>query len=279
MSATLLSTTAFADKKDDKKQAGNAAAGSGLNPKTFQPFRLKNVQPYNHNTKLFIFELAAPNAKLGLQTSSFILAKATVNDKEEVRPYTPINQHVPGEIHLLIKKYETGKVSKHVHALKVGDSLEMKGPMPKLKYEPNMKRRIGMIAGGTGITPMLQVINEILSNPSDNTEVSLLFANIAPEDILLKERLDARAAKHRNFKVHYVLERPPPDWKGSRGYVSADTIKRVMPPPGNDTLIYVCGPPPMMTAISGNKTPDYQQGELTGLLKDTGYTAAQVYKF
>jgi len=41
--------------------------------------------------------------------------------------------------------------------MKVGEALEMKGPFPKLPYKPNMRKNIAMIAGGTGITPMLQV--------------------------------------------------------------------------------------------------------------------------
>jgi NAD(P)H-flavin reductase len=44
-------------------------------------------------------------------------------------------------------------------------------PIPKLPYEPNKKKQIGMIAGGTGVTPMLQVLDAILSNPDDNTQV------------------------------------------------------------------------------------------------------------
>jgi predicted ferric reductase len=39
----------------------------------------------------------------------------------------------------------------------VGDKVEVKGPFPKIAYTANMKKKIGMIAGGTGITPMLQV--------------------------------------------------------------------------------------------------------------------------
>jgi cytochrome-b5 reductase len=58
---------------------------------------------------------------------------------------------------LVIKKYPDGKVSGWMHDLKVGDLVEVKGPFPKLAYVPNMKKSIGMICGGTGITPMLQV--------------------------------------------------------------------------------------------------------------------------
>jgi len=52
--------------------------------------------------------------------------------------------------------YPTGVMSKHMGELKVGDTLDIKGPFPKIPYKPNMKKTIGMVAGGTGITPMLQ---------------------------------------------------------------------------------------------------------------------------
>ena len=57
-----------------------------------------------------------------------------------------------------------------------------------------------MLCGGTGIAPMLQVIKEVLRNPDDKTEVSLVFANETFDDILLKSTLDELAAKHANFK-------------------------------------------------------------------------------
>ena len=83
------------------------------------------------------------------------------------------------------------------------------------------------IAGGTGITPMLQVIDAILRDKEDNTKVCpmiwfcsdllftvcmlftevllkqvyLIYGNISPEDILLKDKLDALATEHPNFKV------------------------------------------------------------------------------
>lgn len=163
--------------------------------------------------------------------------------------------------------------------LKVGDVVQMKGPIAKYQYKANTKKHVGLIAGGTGLTPMLQVADAILRNPEDKTEVTFIFANIAEEDILLRKQLDERAAKHKNFKVHYVLEKAPKDWSGSVGYVSKDIIQKHIPAPSNDNLVLVCGPPPMMKAISGAKNPDYSQGEVDGLLKDIGYTKEQVFKF
>lgn len=54
------------------------------------------------------------------------------NGKAAIRPYTPISKHdTIGEMHLLIKSYKDGVISKHIHSLKPGDELAIKGPIPK----------------------------------------------------------------------------------------------------------------------------------------------------
>ncbi len=57
------------------------------------------------------------------------------------------------------------------------------------------------IAGGSGLTPMLQVAQEITRNPEDKTEVTLVYANVSEDDILLRRELDDMTRKHKNFKV------------------------------------------------------------------------------
>ena len=92
--------------------------------------------------------------------------------------------------------------------MKVGDKLDFKGPILKRAYKPNEYEHIGMIAGGTGITPMLQVIDEIIENPADKTKVSLIFANQSVNDILLKEQLDKREQLHPDqLKIYYVVDK------------------------------------------------------------------------
>jgi cytochrome-b5 reductase len=268
-SLMMYSTARAAEKPKD-----------GLDPKEFKKFRLREVKPYNHNSSIFVFDLASPDAKLDMPVASFVLAKTVIDGKDVVRPYTPIDQHTTGTLNLLVKKYEKGNMSKHIHSLKAGDQLELKGPMPKLKYTPNMKKEIGMIAGGSGITPMLQVATEVLSNPADKTKVTLVFANVTEGDILLRERLDALAAKHPNLTIHYVLDKAPNSaWKGHVGFVDAALIKKLLPPPSKDTLILVCGPPPMMAAVSGDKAKDYSQGPIAGALAKLNYQQEHVFKF
>lgn len=107
-----------------------------------------------------------------------------------------------------------------------------------------------MIAGGTGITPMLQIIRAALKNPNDRTKISLIYANVNPEDILLRKELDDLASKHADrFSVFYVLNNPPTPWDGGVGFVSKEHIKDSLPPTSDDIKVLLCGPPPMMTAM------------------------------
>ncbi|XP_022143234.1 NADH-cytochrome b5 reductase-like protein [Momordica charantia] len=256
-----------------------------LNANKWIEFKLQDTARVTHDTQLFRFSFD-PTKKLGLDTASCLLTRAPSGQDAEgkikyvVRPYTPISDSdAKGYFDLLIKVYPQGKMSQHFASLKPGDVVEVKGPIEKIRYSPNMKKHIGMIAGGTGITPMLQVIDAILKNPDDNTQVSLLYGNVSPDDILLKQKLDLLAASHPNLKIFYTVDNPSKNWKGGQGYISKDMAVKGLPAPGNDTQILVCGPPGMMKHISGEKAKDYSQGELSGILKELGYTEEMVYKF
>ncbi|KAK7292075.1 hypothetical protein RIF29_07740 [Crotalaria pallida] len=256
-----------------------------LVPDKWVEFKLQDTARVSHNTQLFRFSFD-PTKKLGLDIASCIVTRAPLGQDAEgkpkyvIRPYTPISDpESKGYFDLLIKVYPEGKMSQHFASLKPGDVVEVKGPIEKLRYTPNMKKHIGMIAGGTGITPMLQVIEAIVKNPDDKTQISLLYANVSPDDILLKQKLDVLASSHPNLKVFYTVDNPTKNWRGGAGYISKDMVVKGLPAPSDDTLILVCGPPGMMKHISGEKAKDWTQGELSGVLKEAGYTEEMVYKF
>ena len=104
-----------------------------------------------------------------------------------------------------------------------------------------------MIAGGTGITPMLQLIRAIAKDPEDNTKVSLLYANQSEKDILLREELEEVAKNNPDkIKIWYTVDTAPEGWKYSTGFVNADMISQHLHPPSSETLVLMCGPPPMI---------------------------------
>ncbi|KXZ46595.1 hypothetical protein GPECTOR_42g806 [Gonium pectorale] len=293
LAAAALSGSAFAALNLDKvahADAPPAPPKGALNPNEFKAFKLVEKKQLTHNTFLYRFEL--PDGQTaGLNVASCLVTRAMLKAKPEdekpkmvVRPYTPTTKpDTKGYMDLVVKVYEKGVMSKHIDSLKVGDTLEMKGPIPKYPYQPNLKKHIGMVAGGTGITPMLQVIDAILDNPDDKTQISLVYANVSEADIILKDKIDALAAAHPGrFKVHYMVDKPSWGglfWKGGVGFITKDVLAAHLPAAAKDNLVMVCGPPGMMEAVSGNKAPDYSQGEVKGLLKELGFDTTNVYKF
>jgi len=239
----------------------SSQAKSVLKPDVFQEFELKEKTIISHNVAIYRFALPTPTSILGLPIGQHISIAATlptttatgeVLQKEIVRSYTPISgDHQPGYFDLLIKSYPTGNISKYMASLIVGQPIKVRGPKGAMVYTPNMVRHFGMIAGGTGITPMLQVIRAVIRGRAagDKTEVDLIFANVNKEDILLKEDLDQLVEQDKGFRVHYVLNNPPEGWAGDVGFVTPEMIKKHLPKPADDVKILLCGPPPMISAM------------------------------
>ncbi|KAM0748622.1 ferredoxin reductase-like protein [Meredithblackwellia eburnea MCA 4105] len=221
-----------------------------LDPANWQKYKLIDKIVISPNTAIYRFAL--PRGKiLGLPIGQHVSVSAMIGGKLIQRSYTPTSSDDDkGFFDLLIKSYPTGNISKYFGELKVGDLVDIKGPKGQMKYTPDLAKNIGMIAGGTGITPMLQIIRAALKNPLDLTKMSLIYANVNPEDILLKAELDKLAAANPDrFKVYYVLNNPPEKWDGGAGFVTTDIIKDKIVAPAADTKVVLCGPPPMMTAM------------------------------
>jgi cytochrome-b5 reductase len=209
----------------------------------------------NHSYR---FALPHPNDVLGLPIGQHISISAQINGKEVMRSYTPTSSDDDlGHFDLLIKvafistctqlthgsqTYEKGNISRYVSLLKIGDKIRVKGPKGQFNYSPTLSREIGMIAGGTGITPMLQIIRAALKNPQDRTRLSLIYANVNYEDILLKKELDELADTYSSrLRVFYVLNNPPTGWTGGVGFVSKEQIATHLPASNENIKILLCG--------------------------------------
>ena len=258
---------------------------SAIDPKEFRPFALVNTYDESPDTKVLRFAFPDGLQQASLKLTSFVLLRfKDAEGRDVVRPYTPISRlDQRGYMEILIKCYKGSKMGTHLHNMKLGQTIEIKGPYEKLPYAQGMYKKIGMIAGGTGITPMFQICREALKE-NNGPEISLIYCNKRKEDVLLGSELSELYELHQHFAPYFVLEDPPRDWMGGVGHVTTDMIKAFMPPPTRafDCVICVCGPPGFMKHVSGDK--DFTQspptqGELGGLLKEMGYPQRMIYKF
>jgi cytochrome-b5 reductase len=114
----------------------------------WKKFKLIEKTTLNHNVSSFRFELPEGTNEVGLPTASCVMVKHKGEGEEKavIRPYTPILPDVPSNyFDLVVKQYPTGIMSKHIHSLNPNDTLEMKGPNLKFKYEAGKFKQIGMV--------------------------------------------------------------------------------------------------------------------------------------
>ncbi|XP_034019062.1 NADH-cytochrome b5 reductase 3-like [Thalassophryne amazonica] len=235
--------------------------------------RLIDKQIVSHDTRRFRFALPSPEHVLGLPIGQHIYLSARINGQLVVRPYTPVSSDDDkGYVDLVVKIYfkgvnskfpEGGKMSQYLESLKINDLVDFRGPSGLLVYkgkgvfaiqsdkkspaEIKKATNVGMIAGGTGITPMLQLIQAVMKDHQDPTVCHLLFANQTEKDILLRPELEEILVSNPDrFRLWFTLDKAPNDWEYSQGFISEDMVRDHLPPPSDHTLILMCGPPPMI---------------------------------
>ncbi|CAN0839625.1 NADH--cytochrome b5 reductase 1 [Linum grandiflorum] len=219
-----------------------------LDPERFQEFKLIKKTAVSPNVAKFRFVLPSAKSILGLPIGYHLICRGKDREGKEVtRKYTPVTLDSDvGYFELVIKMYPHGRMSHHFREMQEGDYLAVKGPTGRFGYKPGQVRAFGMIAGGSGITPMFQVTRAILENPKDKTNLSLIYANTTFQDILLKP--------------------PTEGWNGGVGRVTKHMIQTHCPPPTPDIQVLRCGPPGMNKAMAA-------------YLNELGYTANMQFEF
>ncbi|KAJ9096097.1 hypothetical protein QFC19_007323 [Naganishia cerealis] len=259
----------------------------------WHPMKLVDKTALSHNTNLYKFDIPRPTGHvkgihpepvLGLPIGQHISVSAEIDGKNIVRSYTPttLDGEDPGRFHLLVKAYEKGNISRYLSLLTVGQEVKVKGPKGKFVYHRDLADHFLMIAGGTGITPMYQIIKASLADDKDTTQLRLIYANVNEDDIPFVssaqgvgrstgslERSVASLCKHTlslvmyqdhalipgwAFFAQYVLNNAPAGWTGGQGFITRDMIESHMPSGGVGARgkVLMCGPPPMMNAMKGH---------------------------
>ncbi|GAA0158561.1 reductase [Lithospermum erythrorhizon] len=245
------------------------ARSVALIPREKIPCRLISKVSISHDVRKFRFALPSEDQVLGLAVGKHIFICAIVDDKLCMRAYTPSSGvDEVGYFELVVKIYfkgvhpkfpNGGLMSQHLDSLEIGSTIDVKGPLGHIEYtgkgnflvhgKHKFANKLAMIAGGTGITPIYQVMQAILKDPEDETEMYVVYANRTEDDILLKDELDDWAEKYpERVKVWYVIQESlKEDWKYSVGFVTESILREHIPDPSSgSTLALACGPPPMI---------------------------------
>jgi len=210
--------------------------------------RISGIADLTHDTREYHLDIPA-GASFSFFPGDHIKIYPDPAEPLEFRTYTPTNiPEIKDHFELIIKAYPLGYVSKYMHGRKPGDEISISGPHFGGHWEDGLADRAGMIAGGTGITPMISMIRSIIQKKL-RVDISLLYANKTIDDIILKNEFDDLAASHANFKRYYVLDKAPENWDMGNGFINESMIRSNLSPPDPRNVIFVCGPPMMQLEI------------------------------
>lgn len=275
----------------------------------FEPYVLAETIPMTHDVALFRFLLHDPEDEFNLKPCSTLQAchrHGTQLVDQCYRFYTPVTQNgTKGYFDIIVKRKSGGQMTEQLFGLHVGDTMLFRNIAFKITYKPNRWKEVGMIAGGTGFTPMLQVIRHALKatypdGTIDRTKLSFLFCNRTERHILLKGLFDQIATEHPDrFRVNYCVDQAiePATWKGYTGFITEAMVRETLPPPeAPGSILMVCGPDSLLTHSCGNSMAvmDSLSGArpaqpvaadlnnlagLGGVLGRMGYSGENVYRF
>lgn len=194
-----------------------------------------------------VYRMRLEGNGLAIGVGQHVKILAEIDGTTVQRSYSPV--YPVGrqkEVDLIIKIYPNGRLGNYLLNLPLHSRVEVRGPFGR--YAPNPAwKSIACIAGGTGITPIYQVMRDWPG------EVALLYGSEAWEDIILRDELDELVHQSRGrIRVHHVLHRQDSSWNGLTGLISEGMIRELLPKPAASTGFLVCGADAMVRAIRGH---------------------------
>ncbi len=159
------------------------------------------------------------------------------------RPYSISSQpNQTGFYDITVRRIENGLVSNYLlDEVKRGDTLVSSGPSGNFYFNPLIhKKTMVCIAGGSGITPFMSMIREIIECGLDRS-VYLFYGNKTMDDIIFGSEVNRIAQRFDNIHYIPVVEEPSGGYAGACGFITRDLMKEVLENI-EDKSFFICGP-------------------------------------
>lgn len=165
--------------------------------------------------------------------------------KAQYRSYSIANHpNDPNDtIRLVIKILKGGLASEYFQKKSIGDEIEIKGPAGFFAYKSADNQQTYLVCTGTGIVPLMTMLQDQLINKGNNNNITLIFGNRYNSDIFWEDKLKDLKTKYSNFNYELTFSRPDNDWTGHKGYsqeLLTDDVDY------KNSHFYLCGIPQMI---------------------------------
>ncbi|MGA7670369.1 MAG: ferredoxin reductase [Nitrolancea sp.] len=171
---------------------------------------------------------------------------------QAVRSYSIASAPDDPNLMLTIERLDDGEVSPYlVDDVLPGDPIEFLGPIGGFfVWSPDMGGPLLLIAGGSGIAPLMSIARHRVRTGSD-VPLRMLYSARSDQDLIFRNELDEAASSHSGFELTYTLtRRHPPGWTGFARRIDLDMLRDVAWEPAQQPIIYICGPTPFVEVAS-----------------------------
>ena len=153
-------------------------------------------------------------------------------------------------VELTVERLDDGEVSPYLtDELRQGDQIELRGPVGGyFVWEPSHGGPLLLVAGGSGVVPLMAMIRARAAAGSD-AETRLLFSSRGWDDAIYRDELEGLCGNGLRV-VHTLTRSQPTGWTGYARRVDADMLAEVGPSPAEAPRVYVCGPTPFVEAVA-----------------------------
>jgi predicted ferric reductase len=159
-------------------------------------------------------------------------------------PFSFSSSAEQSEVEVAIKAL--GDFTSTVREVEPGTKVYVDGPHGVFSIDQDEGPGFGLIAGGVGIAGLISTLRT-MADRDDVRPVLPFYGNREWDDVAFREELE-QLTERLNLTLVHVLERPPADWKGETGYITADVLARHLPTSYRRFQFFICGPDPMMDA-------------------------------
>src|SRR6478752_6680656 len=224
-------------------------AGTALRGRlTWQLAELVEVVAETPRVKTIVFDVPAwPGHRAGQHVDVRLTAE---DGYQAARSYSIASAPEGIRVALTVQRLEDGEVSPYLtDELRPGDRIELRGPIGGyFVWEPSQGGPLLLIAGGSGIVPLMAMIRERASAGVE-VETRLLCSSRSFEDIIYRDELDQLSGDGLSV-VHTLTRSQPAGWQGYARRVDKQMLAEAGIDPGRQPLVYMCGPTLFVEAVA-----------------------------
>lgn len=152
-----------------------------------------------------------------------------------------------GRLEFLVRLHPAGRFSAWVRdGARIGARVQVRGPQGRFTLREGSLRPRYLVAGGTGIAPMLSMLRH-MAEMQDATPAHVFFGVNRVEDVFALDSLERLRADLPGLAVTTCVWQAGADWAGFAG-TPADALRERLAQGDASPDIYVCGPPALIRA-------------------------------